>query len=90
MTAAGAALMGGWWATVWLLVWLAGEHAWDTQVATRIAAAAGAIAMLATIPVARLLLRGAYASESLAVVMIPLGLAGMHVLLPGTFIIHVF
>ncbi|MBM3496801.1 MAG: hypothetical protein FJX72_21140 [Armatimonadetes bacterium] len=63
-----------------------GDYIGELEGLVRVSAAAGAIAMLATLPVARFLLRRARASVWLALLMIPLGAVATYYLVPRVFV----
>lgn len=77
--------MGLWQVANFGLGLVAGDYYGELEGLVRVSAAAGAIAMLATLPVARLLFRRARASAWLAVLMIPIGAVAIYYLAPRVF-----
>jgi hypothetical protein len=78
--------MGLWQVANFGLGIVAGDYYGEMEGLVRVSAAAGAIAMLATLPVARLLFRRARASAWLAVLMIPIGAVAIYYLAPRVFL----
>jgi len=83
---AGALLMGVWQAANLLLGVLVGDDIGELQVLVRVSAAAGAIAMLVTLPALPRMLRWARRSAWLATLRIPAGAVGVYWLLPRVFV----
>lgn len=82
--------MGCWQVSNLALGWAVGDYVGELEGLVRVSAAAGAIAMLATLPIARLLLRRARASAWMAALMIPVGVLGIYYLIPRVFLFAVF
>jgi hypothetical protein len=85
-----AVLMCFWQVTNLGIVLAVGDYIGELEGLVRVSAAAGAIAMLATLPVGRFLLRRARASVWFAVLMIPLGALAIYYLLPRVFVYATF
>ncbi len=81
-----AALMGFWQAANFGIGIAVGDYVGELEGLVRVSAAAGAIAMLVTFPLARFFLRRAHASAWVAVTMIPLGAVAAYYFLPRVFI----
>ncbi len=79
-------LMGLWQVANFGLGIVAGDYVGELEGLVRVSAAAGAISMLATLPVARLLFRRARASAWLAALMIPIGAFAIYHLVPSVFV----
>lgn len=81
----GAILMACWQVANLTLGWVAGTHAAELECIVQISAASGVIAALATLPLARRLLRAARGSVALSVALLPVGLLGVYCLVPRVF-----
>ncbi len=86
LVASTGVLMGLWQVASFGLGIVAGDYVGELEGIVRVSAAAGAIAMLATVPVARFLFRRARASAWLAVLMIPVGVVAIYELVPRVFL----
>jgi hypothetical protein len=78
--------MGFWQAANFGIGIAVGDYVGELEGLVRVSAAAGAIAMLVTFPLARFFLRRAHASAWVAVTMIPLGAVAAYYFLPRVFI----
>lgn len=80
-----AVLMGSWQVANLGIGFAVGDHVGEVEGLVRVSAGAGAIAMLATLPAARFLLRRARASAAVALLMLFIGVTATYYLVPRAF-----
>jgi hypothetical protein len=78
--------MGFWQCAFMGLGWAAGQYVSEVEGLVRVSAGSAVIATLATIPLARLLMRPARRSAVFSICLIPVGLIGMYFLVPRAFV----
>jgi hypothetical protein len=90
VAASGAVLMGFWQVANLALGWAVGSYVSQLEWIIRVSAASGVVATLATLPIAKLMMRFARRSVMLSMALFPLGVVGMYYLVPRVFVYAMF